>query len=479
MKILEVAFRIFLFLCFSCISGIAGAQNFNRIYSKFITDSADVTAFIDAIVIDGTGAPSKEHQTVIIKNGIISQIGKTADLQIPREATVINCSGKTIIPGMVMLHEHFFYTSYMGQYMNGSEMAYSFPRMYLAGGATTIRTAGSIEPQTDLSIKHLIDEGRYLGPDIDVTAPYIERIGSDFIPSMFAIRDSSEATSMTNFWADRGCTSFKMYTHATKEDLMAVVREAHKRKLKVTGHLGKITYRQAADLGIDNLEHGFFVSSDFDHERRGDEYNPEREKKALVNLDVNSMEMRNLIQYLIEKKVTITSTLPVFAPFTKSEVILGGGDSALVPLVLKSVKEDWQNFQNNDSDKAVLFKKDLIWEKQFYDAGGLLVCGTDPTGIGNVLAGYGSRTEIEMLVNGGFSVVQAINIATLNGAKYLEKQNSIGSIEVGKKADLVLINGNLEKDIHNIRNTETVFKNGIGLDSKKIFNAVKGQVGIN
>jgi hypothetical protein len=182
---------------------------------------------------------------------------------------------------------------------------------------------------------------------------------------------------------------------------------------------------------------------------------------------------------LVQKNVAITSTLPVFAPVTKAEVVLGGGDSILLPEALKIVQQRWQFYQNKDSDEAVIFKKDLIWEKQFYDAGGLLVCGTDPTGSGNVLAGYGSRTEIEFLVEGGFSVVQAINIATLNGAKYLERDKLIGSVEVGKKADLVLINGNLEKDIHNIRNTETVFKNGIGLDSKKIFESLRGHVGLN
>jgi imidazolonepropionase-like amidohydrolase len=461
-----------------CFSFVASSQRFRQPVSKYITDSATVTALVDATVIDGTGNPSRSHQTIIINNGIISRIGRKDEIKIPDEAELMNCAGKTIIPGMVMLHEHFYYTMMLGGYFNLAEMPFSFPRMYLAGGATTIRTAGSIEPQTDLAIKRLIDEGNLVGPDIDVTAPYIERRGWD-IPTMFEIRDSAEATAMVNFWADRGCTSLKMYVHATKEDLMAVVREAHKRKLKITGHLGTITYREAAELGIDDLEHGFFASADFDHSRKGSEYNTERETRALENLEINSAEMKSLIQFLINKNVAVTSTLPVFKPYTKSEVILGGGDSALLPEALKLVSDRWQYYQNKAWDNGVLYKKDLIWEKQFYDAGGLLVCGTDPTGSGNVLPGYGSRTEVELLVEGGFSVIQAIKIATLNGAKYLEKDKIIGSLEVGKKADLVLINGNLENDIHNIRNTEIVFKNGIGFDSKKIFESVKGHVGLN
>jgi imidazolonepropionase-like amidohydrolase len=454
------------------------AQHFDPPVSEFIVDSAKTTALVDAIVIDGTGGPSRNHQTIIIVNGMITQFGRNEDVNVPADAKRVRCSGKTIIPGMVMLHEHFYYTIMMGKYFNVQEMPFSFPRMYFAGGATTIRTGGSIEPQTDLSIKKMISEGKLVGPDIDVTAPYVERAGWD-IPSMYLIKDSSEAASMANFWSDRGCTSFKMYTHATKEDLIATVREAHKRKLKVTGHIGTITYREAAELGIDDIEHGFIASADFDHARIGSEYNVNREMVALLNLDSNSTEMKSLISLLIQKNVAITSTLPVFAPYTNSEVILGGGDSALDPAAWTMVNERWKEMQHKDSGDLKLFKKDLIWEKQFYDAGGLLVCGTDPTGSGNVLPGYGSRTEIEFLVKGGFSVPQAIKIATLNGAKYLGQEKIIGSIEPGKKADLVLLNGNLESDIHNIRNTEIVFKNGIGFDSGKLFKSVKGHVGIN
>ena len=472
--------RIDLFFCgvFLLASVSVRAQGDSESFQRFITDSARTTALVDVTIIDGTGGAARRHQTILFDGGVIVQVGPNEQVALPAGAYVIHCPGKTVIPGMVMLHEHLYYTMEMGPFFNMAEMPYSFPRMYLAGGATTIRTGGSIEPQTDLAVKRLIDAGRYLGPDINVTAPYIERSGWD-IPTMFEIKDSAEASSMVNFWADRGCTSFKMYTHATVEDLIAVVREAHKRKLKVTGHLGTITYGEAAEAGIDNLEHGFFASADFDHTRKGHEFAPGREFRALVGLDVSNPDMKSLIELLVRRHVALTSTLPVFAPYTNSEVVLGGGDSALLPQAWSLVKEKWVFVQHKDSNDIILFKKELIWEKQFYDAGGLLVCGTDPTGIGNVLAGYGSRTEIEYLVEGGFSVPQAIRVATLNGARYLEKDNVIGSIAVGKQADLVLIDGDLEADIHNIRKTETVFKKGVGFDSKKIFASVKGRVGLN
>jgi imidazolonepropionase-like amidohydrolase len=454
------------------------AQSFTPSVRRFITDSAKIIALVDAKIIDGTGGPSKTNQTIIIMNGHIAEIGKIKDITIPKDADIINCSGKTIIPGMVMLHEHLYYTMLLGNYFNVAEMPYSFPRMYLAGGATTIRTGGSIEPQTDLNIKQMITEGKLPGPDMDVTAPYIERKAWD-IPSINIIKDSAEAAATVNFWADKGCTSFKMYVHAKKEDLIAVVREAHKRNLKVTGHIGTITYREAAELGIDDLEHGFFVSSDFDKDKKENEYNDEIEGRTLANVEVNSAEMKSLIQFLIKKNVAITSTLPVFEPYTNRELILGGGDSALLPEAKEMVVARWKRNQNKDSADIILFKKEIVWEKQFYDAGGLLVCGTDPTGSGRTIAGYGSRREIELLVEGGFTPLQAIKIATLNGAKYLNRDKTIGSVEAGKNADLVLIDGDPENNITDIRKTQTVFKNGIGFDSKKLFDSVKGKVGLN
>jgi imidazolonepropionase-like amidohydrolase len=452
-------------------------QNFTPSVRSYIRVQSPVIALVDAKVIDGTGNAAKLHQTIIVSNGLITAIGSTKDIHPPADAEVINCSGKTIIPGLVMVHEHLYYTEFLDSFFNIAQMASSFAKMYLAGGATTIRTAGSIEPQTDLAIKRMINEGKLIGPNMDVTAPYIERPGFD-IPALNTIKDSAEAAASVNFWADKGCTSFKMYMHALPEDLQAVVREAHKRGLKVTGHLNTITYREAATLGIDDLEHGFMACTDFDTTKKVGQFST-LYSKALLNLPENSNKMKDLIHYLIQKNVALTSTLPVFEPYTGREIILGGDTSILVQPMKEVVVNRWRKAQNKDSAARVLFKKNMAWEKQFYDAGGLLLAGTDPTGSGRTVAGYGSRREVELLVEAGFSPVQAIKIATLNGAVYLGSSKEIGSLEKGKQADLVLIDGDLEKDIKNIRNTELVFKQGIGFDSKKIFESVRGKVGLN
>ncbi|WP_242918950.1 amidohydrolase family protein [Pontibacter liquoris] len=453
------------------------AQNFTPKVNEFIKVKANVIALTDATVLDGSGAPARQHQTVILRNGRIEQVGNAKKIKLPKEAEVINCTGKTLIPGLVMLHEHLYYTKPLDNYFNIAQMPGTFPKLYLAGGATTIRTAGSIEPQTDLALKRMIQEGKLIGPDMDVTAPYIEEAALD-IPALNTIQGPEDAARSVNFWADKGCTSFKMYMHATKADLAAVVREAHQRHMKVTGHLCAITYREAADLGIDNLEHGFLASTDFAENKKEDDC-PANARKSLQNLAVNSPEMKELQQLLISKGVAVTSTLPVFEPYTNREAVLGGGEAALVPEVRKKIVANWQAAQHKDSASAALFQKELAWEKQFYDAGGLLVAGTDPTGAGRTIAGYANHRQVELLVEGGFTPAEAIKICSLNGAIYLGREKEIGTIEKGKKADLVLINGDLSKDIKQIRQTEIVFKNGVGFDAPKIFESVQGIVGLN
>jgi len=470
-------FPVLFIFCTICLSAAkSAAQTYSREVNEFIKVKPGTIALTGVKIIDGTGGPAKEHQVLLIQDDRIAATGNAKDIVIPPNATVIDCGGKTIIPGLVMLHEHLYYTSPLEEFFNITEMPFTFPRLYLAAGVTTMRTGGSIEPQTDLNLKRLVTEGKLTGPDMDVTAPYIERKGFD-IPSLNVIKDTAEAAASVAFWSAKGCTSFKMYMHATKEDLSVVVREAHKRGLKVTGHIGAITYREAAEAGIDDLEHGFMASTDFVTGKKENEL-PAGSRKSLADLDVNSPQIKDLMRLLINKKVAITSTLPVFEPYTNREIIHGGGLDALLPEIKEKQIKEWNNMQHKDSASLKLFKKELVWEKQFYDGGGLLVAGTDPTGAGRTIAGYSDYRQIELLAEAGFTATQAIKICTLNGAVYLERTKDIGTIEKGKKADIVLIDGDIEKDINNIRNTEIVFKNGVGFDSKKMFESVKGKVGL-
>ena len=128
-------------------------------------------------------------------------------------------------------------------------------------------------------------------------------------------------------------------------------------------------------------------------------------------------------------------------------------------------------------DRAQLFKNGMAMERAFVAAGGLLLAGPDPTGDGGTLPGYGDQREVELLVEAGFTPVEALKIATLNGAIYEGRDKTIGSIQAGKNADLVVVKGNPAADINDIENTEIIFKDGVGYDSKKLLDSVKGRYG--
>jgi imidazolonepropionase-like amidohydrolase len=454
------------------------AQQPNQGVSQFVSVSDSVVALTNVRVIDGTGGAARDGQTIVIKGGVIQAVGSVGQVSVPADARTLDLAGRSVMPGYVMLHEHLFYPSGGGAVYN--EQGYSFPRLYLAGGVTTMRTAGNMAGYADLNIKKAIDAGTMLGPDIDVTAPYLEGPGLP-IPQVKALRDAADARRMVNYWADEGATSFKAYMHISRDELAAAVQEAHKRGLKITGHLCSVTFREAAALGIDNLEHGFLTATDFVTDKTLDECPAGgAAQRSFAALSVTSASVRGLIEELVRRRVAITSTLTVFE--TSSPTQPSAPEKALAALLPEARRQYEQRraaiLQNPDTTNTTL-RKEMQLEKMFADAGGLLVVGTDPTGFGGVVAGFSNQRALELLVQAGFSPLEAIKIATLNGATYLGRQSKIGTIAVGKQADLIVVRGNPALRIDDVENVEIVFKRGIGYDSAKIFESVKGRVGLH
>jgi imidazolonepropionase-like amidohydrolase len=463
------------------VPAIAGAQAaLSDQVRQFVSVDAPVIALTHVRVIDGTGAPARGDQTIVIERGAIRAVGDAASVAIPAGAKVIDATGKSALPGLVMVHEHMFYPSGGGSVYN--EQAFSFPRLYLAGGVTTARTAGNMAGYADLELAHAIDSGKTVGPSLDVTAPYLNGPGLP-IYQVHALTGPLDATQMVSHWADRGATSFKAYMHITRAELAAVVKEAHRRKLKVTGHLCSITFREAATIGIDNLEHGLVVASDFVKDKKPDECPTANGgvTASLMSLDVSGEPIQSLIKYLVSKHVALTSTLTVFETLApgRPEAPQGALD-AMLPEARDQYTRRWTAIAAQaNSPYATLFPKEMQFELAFFRAGGLLLSGTDPTGYGGVVAGYSNQRELELLVEAGLTPLEAIKVATLNAAQYLGRANRVGSIAVGKQADLVIVNGDPSVRIADIEKIESVFKNGVGYDSAKLFASVKGQVGLH
>ncbi|HEX8853433.1 MAG TPA: amidohydrolase family protein, partial [Pyrinomonadaceae bacterium] len=453
---------------------------------QFVRVEAPTVALTHVRVIDGTGAAPREDQTVVISGGKIQSVGPSAAAPPPAGARVLDLAGYTVLPGLVGMHNHLFFP------MGGSPPMYSnmggsFPRLYLALGVTTIRTTGSVAPYTDLEIKRLIDAGRMIGPKMHVTAPYLEGSGA-FTPVMHQLTGPDDARRMVNYWADAGATSFKAYMNITRAELRAVVEEAHKRGLKVTGHLCSVGYREAAEIGIDNLEHGLFADSEFVPDKKPDQCPPGSAVSAsLRQLDLNGPAARETIRTLVAKNVAITSTLPVFeaggAPLAQSGI--GAASALLNPRLLNVMSTDARVRYlqarariSSEANYVALLRKAMDFERAFVQAGGLLIAGLDPTGNGGIVAGFGDLREVELLVEAGFTPLEAIKIASFNGAKFLGEDARIGSVAVGKQADLMLVKGNPAVNISDIERVEIVFKDGVGYDSEKLIQSVQGLVGI-
>jgi imidazolonepropionase-like amidohydrolase len=462
------------------------AQSLSPEVKEFVKVNAPVVALEHVRVIDGTGAAARDDQTVILTNGKIESISGATAAKVPKEAQVLDLHGYSVIPGLVGMHDHMFYP--MGDGVFG-EMAYSFPRLYLAGGVTTIRTTGSLEPYTDLELKKQIDAGKIPGPKIHVTGPYLEGPGS-FAVQLHQLTGPEDATKTANYWMDEGVDNFKAYMFITPAELSAAIAAAHKRGVKVTGHLCSIGFREAAALGIDDLEHGLLVDTEFFPEKETGRC-PEDQADDMAfyaKLDVNSAALRKTIADLVQQHVAMTSTLPVFEvevpgrPALQRQVLDALSPEARAQFLSNKVrmsdKARTQRLYKTDvSPMAAAFKNEMEFEHEFAKAGGLLLAGLDPTGIGGIVAGFGDQREVELLVEAGFTPLQAIHIATFNGAEYLRDAEHIGTIASGKQADLVVIKGDPSQKIEDIEKVEIVFKDGIGYDSAKLIESVRGLVG--
>ncbi|TCI06604.1 amidohydrolase [Dyella soli] len=443
----------------------------------FVSYAQPVIALTHAEVVDGTGKTAAHDQTLVIDHGRIVALGKSSRVKTPDGATVIDAHGKTLLPGFVMMHEHMFYPAGDAAY---NEMTFSFPRLYLAGGVTTMRTAGTMMPYADLNLRDAIARGELVGPDMDVTGPYLNGPGLP-IPGVHVLSGVDDAERTVNYWADEGVTSYKGYMQITRAELQRAIEVAHQRGHKVTAHLCSVTYREAVGMGIDNLEHGFFVASDFVKDKKPDTCPAGADvQKSLAELDTSSPEAKALIRLLVDHHVALTSTLTVFETFAAGRPKAPQGAlDLMIPEVRAQYENQWAKIQGNKSVWVTLYPKLAKLEKQFVDAGGTLMAGTDPTGYGGVVPGYSSKREVELLVESGFTFEQAVRVATYNGAHYMGRDADVGTLAVGKRADIVVIDGDPRKDSTAIEHMPLVFKNGVGYDTQAILGAMGNTVGLH
>lgn len=441
---------------------------------NWVSVDAPVVALTHVQVVDGTGAAPAADQTIIITGDKITAVGPSASIQVPSGARVMDLTGHTVIPGIVGLHDHTFYTT-----SNRSiQMNVTGPRLYLATGVTTVRTTGSASPYSEINLKRNIERGIAPGPRMYITGPYLT--GETGSSHMLSLLTPEAARRTVDYWAEEGASWLKFYTTPSRAVMAAAIDQAHKRGLKVTGHLCSVGFREAVSLGIDNLEHGLFVNTEYDPDKQPDQCPPDAGTK-LASLDLTSAPVQQTFREMIQKKVAMTSTLAVFELFVPNRPPM---EQRVMDAMSAETRAEYLTSRARLAEPGAfaitpeIFRKAQAFELAFVRAGGLMAAGVDPTGNGGALPGYGDQRNYELLIEAGFPPVEAIQIMTLNGAKVLGADAQYGSIAVGKLADLVVINGDPIRTPGSIRNVVTVFKDGLGYDSAKLIESVRGAVGI-
>jgi imidazolonepropionase-like amidohydrolase len=439
---------------------------------EYISVEAPAIALTNVKVIDGTGTAARDNQTIVIEGRTIKAVGPSGSVQVPANARILDLSGHTVIPGLVGLHDHMYY--------NSRHQLYSYPKLFLAAGVTTIRTTGSYDSYQELNLKRNIDDGRVIGPTIYVTGPYLQGPGPG-PTTMHPLSGPDDARRMVKYWAEEGVSWFKAYTQISRAELGAAIDEAHKHGVKVTAHLCSVGFREAVALGIDNLEHGLLVNTEYFPQKQPDQC-PAITDSAYAALDVNQADVQQTFRDMVARNVAMTSTLAVMELGTPSRVPF---DQRVLDALHVDSRDQVSRYYENAKNRAqfdqraiAALKKAMAYELAFVKAGGLLAAGADPCCVA-AIAGYADQRNFELLVEAGFTAEQAVRVMTANGATVLGGAQQFGAITPGLNADLVVLRGDLTRNAADIRNVTTVFKHGVGYDAAKLTQAVKGRIGIN
>ena len=420
-------------------------------------------ALVGGSVIDGTGAGPRAA-TVLIRGDRIEEVGP--DVEVPRSAEVVEIPGMTVVPGLMDMHGHM--------YAFGNNQFEAYSALFLAGGVTTAFSPGDFDPQGMTAFRDRVARGEAVGPRVLTAGPYFDHEPS-VVGWIEGVESPEEALAKFESWKDR-IDAVKVYSNITEEELGALAEAAHAAGLKMTGHLGgQVSTRRAIELGIDGLEHGIFAVSDLTNTSQTDDL--ARQYCALAEIDLDGPVVDGLIQAIVDEHVWITPTIvtlqsihPDFVPPAPEWL------DYLSPELRERMAQIPPYLDQNGAaclDGAL--SKQLEFVRRVHERGGLLLAGTDPVSP-KVVPGFGIHAEMANFVRAGLSPLQAISIATRNGAVALGLSEELGTLEPGKLADLVVVRGDPASDIALMDNTVWVFKAGVRYDPSELRESAVGSI---
>jgi imidazolonepropionase-like amidohydrolase len=437
-------------------AGENGIATMAQFVSHAPTTNAGTLAIVGATLIDGTDNPPLTNSAVVIHNGKIVAIGPRSSIAIPANAEIIDATGKTVLPGLWDMHAHF-------------EQVEWGP-IYLAAGITTVRDCGN-ELEFITAVRDAIANGHGLGPRI-LAAGVVDGDG----PLALGVERVNNADQAKE-WVDRyhslGFQQIKIYSSMTEPNVASVTAEAHRLGMTVTGHIpeGMNAY-QGVGAGMDQINHVQYIAdmmvplplSGTDRQKR------QARRAEESNLGLNSPEARKAIDFLKAHGTVIDPTLVVFESFTvgqdKPLSTLEPGVDKVAPELAAQLNEGGAPPEMLSMFRR-LFGVYVQITGALHRAGVPIVAGTDQS-----VPGYSLYREVELYVQAGFTPLEAIQAATIVPARVMKQDRDLGTLEVGKRGDLIILTQNPLNNIHNIRTVETVVSNGTLYHSADLWRSV-------
>jgi imidazolonepropionase-like amidohydrolase len=436
--------------------GRAGADGMAALaeISKGISGSrAQKMAIVGGTLIDGTGRTPIPDSVVLIENGKITAAGSNSQIRIPAGFQKIDARGKTILPGLWDMHAHF-------------EQVEWGP-IYLAAGATTVRDVGN-EFEFITAVRDAVANGRGLGPHLFLAG--VVDGTSTFALGVNRVDTPEQAKMWTDKYHDAGFQQMKIYSSVKLEELKDVATEAHRLGMTVTGHIPEgLNAYQAIEAGQDQINHLTYIA-DIMVPPLPDKATQLDGFKARSEIDMNSPESRKAIAFLVQHKTVVDPTLALMEFFTantsKSPLSIEPGVAKVAPELAAILSETGPPSPYAELQEKV-FQKEVEIVGALHKAGITIVAGTDQT-----VPGYSLYREIELYVQAGFTPMEAIQAATIVPARVMGVDKELGTVEAGKRADLIILDANPLDSIHNIRTVKFVITNGTMYNCGELWSSV-------
>ncbi len=428
------------------------------------------------LIINPADGKITENAVMEISSGKIVKIDEAANFKIPTDSQVFDYSDKFIIPGLIDTHAHLYTNLIFGHSTNPA-----LPPLFMAGGVTSILVPGSGDPEGDIALKNRVDSGRVVGPRMFLAGEYIDMEPLN-VPWMEAVKSETEAKAKLDMWFSRGASAVKVYTGIKGETLRTVINYTHQRGYKVNGHLERETWGNAIEMGIDNLHHGIYsfpeiMPKDIPPQTIGmiNFAPPEYDKyyQAIVDADFKSAQIQSVFKAAADAKVVFVPTVVALEPPDAAKYLMSVQQPFYAAEAWKRVE---QRFNAEKKKYALLLtQKNVEFVREAHKTGVMISTGTDMTNL-QMLPAFSLYREMELFSEAGMKTMEVLKAATYNGAWAIGRTDLIGSLEVGKAADFVVLKANPLENISHVRQVFRVAKNGIIYVPDEVTKSLKGRI---